>query len=142
MNDAGRSGTHGLKEELGRHRGGRGVCCMGMNVRVFVMYCENVQHIVLLELQNLQVCLGDSFSHFEAMNSSDKASFILGSELGQEHFQSLLALVKKYEILKERKSKVYVLTNPVFSFQLTILGILLGGMVSDCVREVNLARVS
>ena len=35
------------------------------------------------------------FFTFEAMNSTDKASFVLGTELSEEHFESLLALVTK-----------------------------------------------
>ena len=57
MSDAGtrllfkfRSGTHGLNEELGVEKEGKSVCCVQMNVRVLVMYCGNVQHIVALEL--------------------------------------------------------------------------------------------
>ena len=48
-----RSGTHGLNEELGRHRGGRvrkSVCCVGMSVKVLVIHCGIVQHIQVLEL--------------------------------------------------------------------------------------------
>ena len=47
-----RSGTHGLNEELGRHRGrdGNNVCCVVMSVRVSVMCCGSVQHIVTVEL--------------------------------------------------------------------------------------------
>ena len=44
-------------------------------------------------------CLGDSYSYFEAIR---QASFILGNELWEEHFESLLALVKEY-IWEERK---------------------------------------
>ena len=55
-------------------------------MRVFVMYCGNVS-IRVDFWQNLP------WRHFEAMNSSDKAS---GSELWEEHFESLLALVKEY----------------------------------------------
>ena len=49
-----RSGTHGLNEELGRHRGREGkkesVCCVGMSVKVLVIHCGIVQHIQVLEL--------------------------------------------------------------------------------------------
>ena len=48
-----RSGTHGLNEELGRHRGRtviKNVCCVVMSVRVSVMCCGSVQHIVTVEL--------------------------------------------------------------------------------------------
>ena len=50
----------------GEGRARKNVCCVGMNARVFVMYYGNVQHIVYANfLQNLQECLGDSFSHFD-----------------------------------------------------------------------------
>ena len=46
-----RSGTHGLNEELGRHRGRvKNVCCVVMSVRVSVMCRGSVQHIVTVEL--------------------------------------------------------------------------------------------
>ena len=43
------------------------------------------------------------------MSSLDKSSFVLGNELWEEHFESLLALVKAYiiDIWEERKSKLY-----------------------------------
>ena len=48
-------------------------------------------------------------ARFEAMSSLDKSSFVLGNELREEHFESLLALVKAYiiDIWEERKSKLY-----------------------------------
>ena len=47
-----------------------------------------VQYSVL-ELNLLQASLGGSF---EAMRSLDKSSFVLGNELWEEYFESLLAL--------------------------------------------------
>ena len=41
------SGTHGLNEELGRHRVIKNVCCVVMSVRVSVMCCGSVQHIIV-----------------------------------------------------------------------------------------------
>ena len=84
--------------------------------------------------------------YFETTNTSDKASFVLESELWEEHFESLLAVVKEY-IIEIWEGLGYmaimcVLTNPVLSHQLRILGIWRGGMVSDCVREVSLAQLS
>ena len=48
-------------------------------------------------------------ARFEAMSSLDKSSFVLGNELWEENFESLLALVKAYiiDIWEERKSKLY-----------------------------------
>ena len=41
----------------------------------------------------LNFCLGGSYARFEATGSLDKS---LGNELWEEHFESLLALVKAY----------------------------------------------
>ena len=74
----------------------------------------------------------------------DKSSFVLGNELWEEHFESLLALVKAYG-RKGYMAMLNVLNNPVLTLQLGILRILLGLMgriVKGCVREVCLAQVS
>ena len=45
-----RSGTHGLNEELSRHRGREGKnCCVMQSVRVLVMCCGIVLHMLVLE---------------------------------------------------------------------------------------------
>ena len=74
-----RSGTHGLNEELGRHRAGRSVCC--------VMQCESVSYVLwdcpayvsirsafMLELRRE---LGDRFEHFQSLDSFEKSSYVL-----------------------------------------------------------------
>ena len=76
------------------------------------MCCGSVQHIVnsradfLLELQEK---LGNGFERFDALDSLGKSYFILGSELWEEHFDSLLPLVKDYvvDIWEARKIKLY-----------------------------------
>ena len=110
-----RSGTHGLNEELGRHRGrdGNKECVLCGNE------CESVSHVlwecsaysnsradVLLKLQEK---LGNGFEHFDALDSLGKSSFVLGSELWEEHFDSLLPLVKEYvvDVWEARKIKLY-----------------------------------
>ena len=110
-----RSGTHGLNEELGRHRGrdGNKECVLCGNE------CESVSH-VLWEcsaysnsradfLLKLQEKLGNGFERFDALDSLGKSSFILGSELWEEHFDSLLPLVKEYvvNVWEARKIKLY-----------------------------------
>ena len=99
-----RSGTHGLNKELGRHRGreGKKECVLCGDE------CESVSHtlwdcsaytsIRAQFLLKLKASLGGSYARFEAMSSLDKSSFILGNELWEEHFESLLALVKAYII--------------------------------------------
>ena len=110
-----RSGTHGLNEELGRHRGreGKKECVLCGDE------CESVSHtlwdcsaytsIRAQFLVKLKASLGGSYARFETMSSLDKSSFVLGNELWEEHFESLLALVKAYiiDIWEERKSKLY-----------------------------------
>ena len=60
----------------------------------------------LLELQEM---LGNEFKRFDSLDSLGKSSFILGSELWEDHFDSLLALVKDYvvNIWEVRKFKLY-----------------------------------
>ena len=143
-----RSGTHGLNEELGRHRGREGnkECVLCGNE------CESISH-VLWEcsacradfLLKLQEKLGNGFEHFDALDSLGKSSFILGSELWEEH--SLLPLVKDYvvDIWEVRKLNYMVMTHPSLSHQLGIWGNLLGlrgRVVRICVREVSLTQVS
>ena len=60
-------------------------------------------------LLKLQEKLGNGFKRFDALDSLGKSSFILGSELWEEHFDSLLPLVKDYvvNIWEARKIKLY-----------------------------------
>ena len=44
----------------------------------------------------LQDFLGEGFQEFQALDSKGKSSFVLGSELWEENFSSLLELVKGY----------------------------------------------
>ena len=154
-----RPGTHGLNEELGRHRGreGKKECVLCGDE------CESVSHtlwdcsaytsIRAQLLLKLKASLGGNYARFEAMSSLDKSSFVLGNELWEEHFESLLVLVKAYiiDIIYGRNENLSymvmlsVLNNPVLTLQLGILGILLGLMgriVKRCVREVSLTQVS
>ena len=105
-----RPGTHGLNEELGRHRGREGMKeCLLCDDE-----CESVSH-VLWEcpansslrdnfLVALQGMLGDEFEHFQSLGSFEKVSFVLGSELWKNKCGSIH--VKSYILdaweLKER----------------------------------------
>ena len=124
-------------------------------MKVLGIHCGIVQHIhASIRAQfllKLKASLGGSYARFEAMSSLDKSSFVLGNELWEEHFESLLALVKAYIIDIWRNENLSymvmlsVLNNPVLTLQLGILGKLLGLMgriVKGCVREVSLAQVS
>ena len=42
--------------------------------------------------------LGDRFEHFESLDSFEKASFVLGDELWEDDFSSMLDLVKDYTV--------------------------------------------
>ena len=110
-----RSGTNGLNEELGRHRGREGKKeCMLCGAE-----CESVSHVLwdcpaysrsrTAFLQKLQMEMGDSYESFDVLDSLGKASFILGNELWEENFASRLSLVKEFivDIWEERKSKLY-----------------------------------
>ena len=80
-----------------------------MSVKVLVIDCSAYTSIRAQFLLKLKASLGGSYARFETMSSLDKSSFILGNELWEEHFESLLALVKAYiiDIWEERKSKLY-----------------------------------
>ena len=77
------------------------------------MCCGSVQHNYSNSradfLLKLQEKLGNGFERFDALDSLGKSSFILGSELWEEHFDSLLSLVKDYvvDIWVARKIKLY-----------------------------------
>ena len=107
-----RSGTHSLNEELGRHRGreGNSECTLSGDE------CESVVHVLwecsaysssrasfMLKLEEL---LGDRYADFEVLNSVEKTSYVLGSELWEQNFKSLLSLVKEF-IVNVWKQKLY-----------------------------------
>ena len=108
-----RSGTHGLNEELGRHRGREG------KTDCSLCECENVSH-VLWEcsaysstrasfMKKLQELLEDDYEDFESLDNVEKSSYVLGSELLENNFDGLLALVKEYivDVWEIRKHKLY-----------------------------------
>ena len=107
-----RSGTHGLNEELGRHRGREGK----LECTLCGAECESVVHVLweclaysssrasfLLKLEEL---LGYRYADFEALNSVEKTSYVLESELWEQNFKSLLKefIVNVWEV---RKQKLY-----------------------------------
>ena len=104
-----RSGTHGLNEELGRHRGreGKTECSLCGDE------CENVSHVLwecsaysstrACFIKKLQELLEDEYEDFESLDKVEKSFYVLGSEHG------LLSLVKEYiiDVSKIRKHKLY-----------------------------------
>ena len=71
--------------------------------------CSAYRSIKAQFLLKVHASLGCGYARFEAMGSLDKSSFVLGNELWEEHFESLLALVKAYiiDIWEERESRLY-----------------------------------
>ena len=95
----GRERTHGLNEELGRHRGREGK----LECTLCGAECESVVH-VLWECtaysssrasftEKLQELLGDSYADFDLLSNVEKTSYVLGSEHWEKNFKSLLFLV-------------------------------------------------
>ena len=64
------------------------------SVRVLIMCSGSVRPIVVNSdfLLELQEKLGNEFEHFDSLDSLGKSSFILGSELWEDHFHSLLRI--------------------------------------------------
>ena len=110
-----RLGTHGLNEELCRHRGteGKTECSLCVNE------CENVSHVLwecltysstrVSFMKKLQEFLEDDYEDFESLENGEKSSYVLGSELWEIKFDGLLALVKEYivDVWEIRKHKLY-----------------------------------
>ena len=115
MSDAGsrllfkfKSGTHGLNEELGRHRGREGkvectLCGAECESVVHVLWeCPAYSNCTLTFLKKLQELLGDDF---DPLNYLEKTSYVLGSELWEDDFSSLLSIVKEFivDVWESRK---------------------------------------
>ena len=96
-----RSKTHGLNEELGRHRGRNGIteCILCGDEYEIVIHVSLEFPAYKDEREGFKVkfraIFGEAFKDFEAL---EKASFLLGCELWTENFDALLALVKEYTI--------------------------------------------
>ena len=114
---------------------------MRKSVNVIVMFCGSVQPIYsdlrtdfMCKLQEL---LGGGYKCFESLNSFERASFVLGSELWEGEFSSMLDLVKGYivDVWELRKAKLYGKISAFDSpsslrFHLGNWGVLLGAVVS------------
>ena len=131
---------------MGRHRGREGkkecVLCGDEceSVSHTLWDCSAYRNIQAQFLLKLGTSLGGSYARFEAMSSLDKSSFVLGNELWEEHFESLLALAKAYiiDIWEERKSDVKCAQQPCPHSPTEDLG----EIVKGCVREVSLPQAS
>ena len=108
-----RSGTHGLNEELGRHRGreGKTKCSLCGDE------CENVSHMLwecsvysstrACFIKKLQELFEDEYEDFESLDKVEKLSYVLGSELWESKFDGLLSLVYIIDVWEIRKHKLY-----------------------------------
>ena len=111
-----RSGTNGLNEELGRHRGKnddrqcklcRGECESVVHVLWECPAYDSIRNNFMVELENL---LGGRFGEFSTLENFNKASFILGFEnWNRDDFKALLKLVKSFVLLiwETRKKELY-----------------------------------
>ena len=101
-----RSGTNGLNEELGRHRGKnddrqcklcRGECESVVHVLWECPAYDSIRNNFMVELENL---LGGRFGEFSTLDNFNKASYILGFEnWNRDNFKALLKLVKSFVLL-------------------------------------------
>ena len=111
-----RSGTHmhGLNEELGRYRGREGkvectLCGAECKSVVHVLWeCPAYSNCRLTFLKKLQELLGDKYIDLDSLNYLEKTSYVLGSELWEDDFSSLLSIVKEFivGVWESRKLKI------------------------------------
>ena len=75
-------------------------------MRVLAIYCGTVQRIVVLEIT---LCCSCGQALEVVIHAFEIISFILGIELWEEHFESLVDLVKEYilDVWVERKCRLY-----------------------------------
>ena len=94
-----RSGTHGLNEELGRHRGreGKSECTLcgaeSESVLHVLLECTAYSSSRASFTEKLQDLVGDSYADFDLLSNVERTSYVLGSEHWEKNFKSLLFLV-------------------------------------------------
>ena len=77
---------------------GKGACCLVTSVN---QCCGSGLPMCRSDFTaKLQDFLGEGFQDFQSLDSQGKSSFVLGSELREENFSSLLELVKCFAYLK------------------------------------------
>ena len=97
-----KSGTHGLNEELSRHRGRKGkvectLCgaeCESVVHDCALWKCPTYSNCRLTFLKELQKLLGDKYIDLGSLNYLEKTSYVhmCGSELWEDDFSSLLSI--------------------------------------------------
>ena len=95
-----RSGTHGLNEELGRHRGREGkiehsICGAECESVVRVLW-ECPAYIYISCRDGSRAKFKESICEsFELLSDIDKTVYVVGTELWEENFKDTLRLVKE-----------------------------------------------
>ena len=80
-------GTHGLNEELGRHRGREGKTESSLcgneceNVSYVLSECSAYSSTRASFMKKLQELLEDNYEDFESLENVDKSYYVLGSAL-------------------------------------------------------------
>ena len=66
----------------------------------------SIRNAFMLELRRE---LGDRFEHFQSLDSFEKSSYVLGSEVWEEYSSGLLGLIKDFvlSVWEERKVRLY-----------------------------------
>ena len=72
------------------------------------MCCGNAPLITFLK--NLQELLGDKYIDFDLLNYLEKTSYVLGSELWEDDFSSLLTIAKEFivDVWESRKLRLAI----------------------------------
>ena len=127
-----RSGSHGLNEGLGRHRGREGKIECSLcgdkfeNVSHVLWQCSTYSSTRISFMKKLQELLEDDYEAFESLENVEKSSYMLGSELWESKFDGLLSLDKEYivDMWKYENINYMIFTQDLVSN--SILGIHLG----------------
>ena len=109
------SGTHGLNEELGRHKGREGksecvLCGAECESVLYVLWeCSAYSNIRATFVVKLRELLGNRYAEFDKLNSIEKTAYVLGSQFWEYDFDDLLSLVKEYVVgvWDAHKQKLY-----------------------------------
>ena len=61
-------------------------------------------------MKNLQELLGDKYIDFDLLNYLEKTSYVLGSELWEDDFSSLLTIAKEFivDVWESRKLRLAI----------------------------------
>ena len=117
------SGIHGLNEELGRHRRREGKSeCVLCGAE-----CESVVHVLwecsayrIIFVEKLQELSEDRYADFDKLNSIEKTTYVLRSELWEHDFDDLLSFsVDVWEarnVVGQCYSHCYLCVNHLYAY--------------------------